>query len=197
MSTTLAGFGLRPAYHPSGTIRPRAYKVVDATQAGYATALYKGIPVKLVTDGSIAQATEGADWLGVLEGVEYTDANGKPTKAPYLPASPTGITNVIFYVLDDPDTVYDVQCSAAVANTAIGDQLTTFSNTAGSTEADGSTAIGISKMAMSGTLAGAGVQGLMTVVGLAGQVDNAWGDTYTVVQVKNARHQFNAVKVAI
>jgi hypothetical protein len=197
MSTTLAGFGLRPAYHPSGIIRPRAYKVVDATQAGYATALYKGIPVKLVTDGSIAQATEGADWLGVLEGVEYTDASGKPTKAPYLPASPTGITNVVFYVIDDPDTVYDVQCSAAVANTAIGDQLTTFSNTAGSTEADGSTATGTSAMAMSGTLAGAGVQGLMTVVGLTLTQDNAWGDTYTIVQVRNARHQFNAVKVAI
>lgn len=197
MSATLSGFGLRPAYHPSGTIRPRAYKVVDATQAAYATALYKGIPVKLVTDGSIAQATEGADWLGVLEGVEYTDAAGKPTKAPYLPASPTGITNVVFYVLDDPHTLFDVQCSAAVANTAIGDQLTTFSNTGGSQESDGSTAIGISKMAMSGVLAGAGNQGLMAIVGLSGGVDNAWGDAYTIVQVRNARHQYNAVKVAV
>lgn len=197
MSATLSGFGLRPAYHPSGTIRPRAYKVVDATQAGYATALFKGLPVTLVTDGSIARAAEGADWLGVMEGVEYTDAAGKPTKAPNLPASQTGITNVVFYVIDDPETVFDVQCSAAVANTAIGDQLTTFSNTAGSTEADGSTAIGISKMAMSGVLAGAGVQGLMRIVGLSGGVDNDWGDANTIVQVKNARPQFSAVKVAI
>lgn len=197
MSTTLAGFGLRPAYHPSGTIRPRAFKVVGATQAGYGTALYKGIPVKLVTDGSIAQATEGADWLGVLEGVEYTDATGKPVKSTYLPATPTGITNVVFYVVDDPATVFEVQCSAAVANTAIGDGLTTFSNTVGYTEADGTPAIGQSKMAMSGTLAGAGVQGMMTVLGLAGGTDNAWSDTYPVLQVKNARPQLAAVKLAV
>jgi hypothetical protein len=197
MTASLAGFGLRPAYHPSGVIRPRAFKVVDATQAAYASVLYKGVPVKLVTDGSIAQATEGADWLGVMDSVEYTAADGKPTKAPYLPASPTGITNVVFYVVDDPATVFEVQCSAAVANTAIGDGLTTFSNTAGYTEADGSTATGMSKMAMSGTLAGAGVQGMMTVLGLAGQIDNTWSDTYPIVQVKNARPQLAAVKLAV
>lgn len=197
MSTTLAGFGLRVAYHPSGTVRPRAYKLVDATQAAISVALFKGLPVKLVTDGSITAATEGADWLGVLEGFEYTDAYGKPTKAPFLPASPTGITNVTAFVIDDPDTVYDVQCSAAVANTAIGDQLTTFSNTSGSQETDGSTATGQSAMAMSGTLAGAGTQGLMTVLGLTQVPNNEWGDTYTIVQVKNARPQLSAVKVAI
>ena len=197
MTATLAGFGLRPAYHPSGVIRPRAYKVVDATQAAYATTLYKGVPVKLVTDGSIAQATEGADWLGVFESAEYTDANGKPTKSPYLLASSTGITNVVIYVVDDPDVVFEVQSSAAVANTAVGDQLTTFSNTSGYTEADGTTAIGQSTMAMSGTLATAGSQGMMTVLGLAGLPDNLWSDTYPVLQVKNARPQLNAVKVAV
>jgi hypothetical protein len=197
MSSTLAPFGLRPSYHPTGAIRSTAYKLVDATQAAYAPALYKGLPVKLVTDGSIAAATEGADWLGVLDCFEYTDATGVPRKAPYLPASPTGITNVTAFVFDDPAMIFEVQCSATVANTALGDQLTTFSNTSGVTEADGNTSIGQSKMAMSGVLAGAGVQGLMIVVGISETPDNAWGDTYPILKVRNARHQFNAVKVAI
>jgi hypothetical protein len=197
MSSNLAPFGLRPSYHPSGAIRSTAYKLVDATQAAYGTALYKGLPVTLVTDGSLARAAEGADWLGVLDCFEYTDANGVPRKAPYLPASSTGITDVVAFVYDDPAMIFEVQCSATVANTALGDQLTTFSNTSGYTEADGNTYTGQSKMAMSGVLGGAGVQGLMTVVGISKTTDNAWGDAYPILKVRNARHQFNAVKVAI
>lgn len=196
MSTTLAPFGFRAAYNPSGTIRPRAYKLVDATQAAYGTALYKGAPVMMVTDGSIAVAAAGSDWLGVLDGFEYTDANGKPVKAGYLPASPTGITNVVAFIIDHPDTVYEVFAGGtAVANTAIGDQLTTFHATY--TTSSGSTYTGQSTCAFTGVLAGAGVQGMATVLGIGQYADNAWGDTNIILQVQNARPQFRAVKVAI
>lgn len=197
MSTTLAPFGLRAAYHPSGTIRPRAYKVVDATQAAYATALFKGAPVVLATDGSIAVAASTAAWLGVFDGCEYTDANGKPTKAPNLPASQTGITNVVMYVIDDPDVVYEVQCSTtAVANTAVGDQLLGY-DVGTYTASSGSTRSGQSTFAFTGALSGAGVQGNALVLGIAGQVNNAFGDAYTIVQVRNSRPQLGAVNVAI
>lgn len=197
MSATLAPFGLRPAYHPSGTIRPRAYKVVDATQAAYATALFSGAPVVLATDGSIAVAASTAPWLGVFAGCEYTAADGKPTKSPTLAASSAGITNVVMYVFDDPQIVYEVQCSTtAVANTAIGDQLLGYdvgSNTASS----GNTRTGTSTFAFTGALSGAGVQGNAIILGIGQQVDNAFGDAYTIVQVRNSRLQLGAVSVAI
>lgn len=197
MSTTLAPFGLRPAYHPSGTVRPRAYKVVDATQAAYATALFSGAPVALVTDGSIAVAASTAAWLGVFAGCEYTDANGKPVKAPNLPASQTGITNVVMYVYDDPHMVFEVQCSTtAVANTAVGDQLLGY-DVGSYTASSGNTRSGTSTFAFTGTLSGAGVQGNAVIIGIGQQVDNAFGDAYTIVQVRNSRQQLGSVFVAV
>lgn len=195
MSLVLAPFGLRAAYHPSGIIRAKKYKVVDATQAIYGTALYNGAPVVLTTTGAINVAAAGADWLGVFAGCEYNDSTGKPTVSPFLPATPTGITQVYIYVIDDPLVVFEVQCEAAVANTALGDQLTTFGATY--TAASGSTATGLSTAGFSGTLAGAGAQGMARIIDVGQQVDNAWGDTYTIVQVQNARHQYVAVKVAV
>lgn len=194
---TLAPFGFRPAYHfGGGIIRPNRYDVVDATQAAYGTALYQGAPVVLNTNGTINVAAAGADWLGVFQGVEYVDANGKPTVANFLPATPTGITKVQIYVIDDPMVVFDVQCGATIATAAaIGDQPTTFDATY--TAASGSTATGLSTAAFSGTLAGAAAQGMARIVGLNRDVANAWGDTYPVIQVMNARHQYVAVKVAI
>lgn len=195
MSTTLAPFGFRPVRHPSGSINARAYKVVDAAQAAYGTAIYQGAPVVLETTGMINVAAAGADWLGVMQGVEYTDATGKPVKANFLPATPTGITNVVFYIVDDPDTVFEVQSEATIAGTAIGDQFTTFSATY--TAASGSASTGLSTAALTGTLAGAGVQGMATILGFSGYPDNAVGDSYPIVQVQIARPQFRAVKVAI
>ena len=196
MSTTLAPFGLRPAYNPSGTIRPRAYTLA-AGQASYGTALYKGAPVSLATDGTmiIAAGTTNA-WLGVLEGFEYIDAYGKPTKAPFLPATPAGITNVVAYVIDDPDTVFEVQCgTTAVAITAVGAQLTAPDGTYGF--ASGNTATGNSTFAFSGAVVAAGAQGMVTVLGLAPRVDNEWGDAYTILHVQNSNPLFRAAKVAI
>lgn len=196
MSTTInAPFGLRAAYHPSGKIIAKRYKVVDATQAAYGTALYANNPVVLNTNGTINAAAAGADWLGTFAGAEYVDATGKPTVSNFLPASPTGITQVYIYVIDDPLVVFEAQTTTAVANTAIGDQLTTFDATY--TVSSGSSATGLGTAAFSGVLAGAGVQGMARVIDIGGQPDNAWGDTYTIVQVQNARHQYVALKVAI
>lgn len=196
MSSTLAPFGFRAAFHPSGKIIPKQYAVVDATQAAYGTAIYQGAPVVLTTNGTINVAAAGADWLGVMNGVEYIDALGKPTVSNYLPATPTGITQVKFYILDDPLIVYEVQCGSTIATAAaLGDQPTTFDATY--TAASGSASTGLSSCAFSGTLAGAAAQGMARIVDIGRQVDNAWGDTYPIIQVQNARHQYVAVKVAI
>lgn len=192
MSATLAPFGLRAAYSPIGQSRAVAYTIAS----GYGTTLYKGQAVALNTNGTITTVAAGAnDWHGVFVGCEYVDGNGKPNVSSYWPASTTA-TNIVAWVIDDPDAVFEVQADGSIAQTAIGDQCN-FSSTTNYTNADGSTATGLSAMAASATLAGATAQGQMRIVGFGKQADNAVGDAYTIIQVQNARHTYRANKVAI
>jgi hypothetical protein len=197
MSATNNPFGFRAAYHYSGgVIRPTMYTVVDATQAAYATSIYNGAPVVWNTNGSLNVAAAAADWLGVFAGCEYTDSTGKPVNLSYWPGTTTGATNIRLYVLDDPNIIYEVQCTTTLTSAiCIGDQLTTFDGTY--TAGSGSSTTGQSTAAFSGVLAGAGVQGMARIIGAGRQVDNAFSDSYPIVQVQNARHQYVAVKTAI
>lgn len=185
---TLAPFGLRPAYHPTGIDRPKVYSIASA----YGTAIFKGDPVILNTNGTITIGTAAADLLGVFNGVEYTDSTGKPNESNFWPAAQTILSGseVRAYVWDDPDLVYDVQANGPVAQTAIGDQADVVMGA-------GSTQTGLSTTVMSSTLAGAGVQAQLRVIDFNRDNANAVGDLFTVVQVKIARHQYVANKVAI
>jgi hypothetical protein len=186
MSSTSAPFGMRPSFHPTGLERAAPYTI----GTGYASAIYKGSPVILNTDGTINIGTTNADIIGVFDGVEYTDSTGKPTLSNFWPASTTA-TNITAWVWDVPNITYDIQSSGSIAATAVGDQADFVNPSAGSTST------GLSTAAINSTLKGAGVQGQLRIVGLTPAVDNAWGDTYTVVQVQIARHQYVSNKTAI
>src|SRR5258706_13664706 len=80
MSASLAPFGLRPIYHPSGVVRPRGLYQGIAT--GYATDLYQGTPVLMTTNGVLNVAVNGSDMIGVFESTYSTPSNtpiGSPT----------------------------------------------------------------------------------------------------------------------
>lgn len=198
MSATLQAFGFRPVFSRSGgQVRAKRVKVVDATQAAYGTALYAGNPVLLNTAGNLdAYGGTGTAYndgmYGILAGWEYTATDGRPTKINYLPASPTGITNVYAWVYTDPDIVYEVGTNASIAASAVGDQLTTVTN-----PSTGNATTGYGTSYASGALAGANAQGNMRIIDIALQPDNDWGDTKTVVQVELCGLQTVAVKVAI
>lgn len=187
MTATSAPFGFRPAYHPSGNAQPSKYAIAS----GYGTAMYKGQPCILNTNGTVTVGTAAADILGIFMGCEYVDSNGKPTVSSYWPASTTVAsgTTPIAWVMDDPNVVYEVQSDGSIATTAIGDQAD-VSNV-------GNNSNGLSTCTLSATLAGAGVQAQFRIVDFGQGVDNAAGDAYTVVQVKIARHQFVSNKVGI
>jgi hypothetical protein len=198
MTATVQAFGARPAFHGGGgQVRAKRVKLVDATQAAYGTALYSQNFVTLATDGSLA-AYDGTGSgynlgiYGVLAGFEYTDSSSKPVKANFLPASPTGITNVYAWVYTDLGIVYEIATNASIAATAMGDQLTTIT-----TPSAGSTLTGLGASYASGALAGANAQGVLRIVDIALTQDNDWGDAKTVVQVQICGAQTLAVKVAI
>lgn len=185
---TLAPFGLRPSYHPTGIDRGTSYPIAS----GYATAIFKGDPVILSAAGTITAGAAASDLIGVFNGVEYTDALGKPTYSNFWPAGQVVFANSVttMWVWDTPDMVYDVQANGSVAAGAIGNQSDIVMGA-------GSVQTGLSTTVLSAALAGVGVQGQFRVVDYNRDPSNAAGDPYTVVQVKIARHQYIANKVAI
>lgn len=187
MSAASAPFGFRPAYFPTGLERAKKYAVASA----YGTAMYKGQPVILNTNGTVTVGTAAADLLGIAAGFEYVDAQGKPWVSTFWPAGQTVLSGTVpvAWVYDDPDIVYEVQADGSVAQTGVGDQAD-VSNV-------GNNSNGLSTCTLSSTLAGAGVQAQFRIVGFNLNADNAPGDAFTIVQVQLARSQFRSNKVAI
>lgn len=188
LSASPFGFLLRKA--PTGQSRANAYTIL----ASYATAIGYGDVVALATDGTIQLAGTGADTLGVFAGVQYTDATGKPTFSKSWPGATAGATNIVAYVYDDPENIFEVQVGASgtgYVQAVIGDQADWVSGTPNS-------ATGHSTSYLNATLKGAGVQGQFRVVGFGNDgVYDATLNPFPSVLVQQARHQFAAAKVAI
>jgi hypothetical protein len=188
MSATLTPFGLKPAYHPSGTIR-----LDEATIAsGYASNIFMGSPVKFVTGGGIALAAAGDNIAGVFAGCQFTRADGTIYNGPYWPAASTYVAGTckayLQTTLGDSDAIFEVQASATLTVAAIGRVYSTTANAS----ANGSTSTGMSDVQLdAASSAGAGIQQLM-VVGLSKAPDNDWGDAYPVLLVKIAKPQMAA-----
>ena len=185
MSSTSAPFGLQPAYSPSGVIRPTAYTITS----GYATTIYQNQPVKIVPsstgEGTIAAAAVGDRFIGTFMGVEYTDANGKRTFSNKWTASTTG-TDIVAYVTLDPSIVYNIQTNAAVSVADIGKQFD-FTAASGNT----TTGLGTQMLDVSSAASNASLR----LIGITPGPNNAWGDTYVIVQVQISEHQ-NVADVA-
>lgn len=189
MPATSAPFGMRPSYHQSGLDRGRAYP--GAIVSTYGTAILKGQPVLLTAAGALNPvAANNVDFLGVFAGVQFNDAFGKPTYAPNWPAGQVA-TNIVPWVWDDPETIFDIQADGSVAFSQVGDQVN-FSNFAA-----GSTMTGLSQCTCTAASVGTGAQGQLRVIELYQGVDNAWGDAFTILAVKIARSQYYANKVAL
>jgi len=107
-------FGLRPVRMVNGSPfsnQQNRYRIA----ANYGTSIYQGDLVKVVTGGGIERvaAGDGGLVLGVFNGCTYTDpSSGKQKWSNYYPAS-TNASDIIAFVVDAPDTVFEVQADAA------------------------------------------------------------------------------------
>jgi hypothetical protein len=197
MSATSAPFGLRPAFHPSGLDRAQA--LAGGIPSAYNTAILKGQPVRYQTTaiggtlGTILPATTSGAWVGAFAGVEWTDTTGRRRVSNYWPANTAYIAgSCVAYFYNDQNIVYEIQASASMAQTTIGNEFN-FSNVTA-----GSTTTGLSQATLDAASAvGSGVQGQMRVVDIAPYVDNDWGDAYTIVRVVCANSQFFGAVTAI
>lgn len=199
MSATSAPFGLRPAYHPSGL--DRAMALANGIQAvstsgnvslGYAANIFKGAPVKMNTAGYIENISSNEAFLGAFAGVEWTDSTGRRRVSNFWPANESfQVGSVIAYFYQDPNIVYEIQAAGTLTQAAIGDQYDIANPTAGSTST------GLSSAAMDTTPAGGSATNQLRVINIAPYPDNAWGDSYPIVQVQVALSQYVAAINAI
>lgn len=185
MSSTSAPFGLRPAYHPSGVVRPTAYTITS----GYATQILQFQPVKIVPsstgEGTVAAAAVGDRFIGTFMGVEWTDTDGRRRVSNKWTASTAG-TDIVAYVTLDPAIVYEIQSNAALNVADIGKQYDF-------TAASGSATTGLSTQMLD--VASTAANASLRLIGITPGPDNAFGDTYVVAQVQISEHQ-NVADVA-
>jgi hypothetical protein len=191
MSNTVnAPFGLRPAYSPSGVIRPTAFTIAS----GYASNIFQNQPVRIApstgggeTEGTIVASAVGADFIGTFQGVEFTDSDGRRRVSNKFTASQAG-TDIVAYVTLDPTIVYEVQSNAALTVADIGKQFDL-------TAIAGNTTTGLSSQALD--VASAAANASVRLIGITAGPDNAFGDTYVIAQVQVSEHQFVADVAAI
>ena len=189
MSATNAPFGLRPAFHPSGLDRAQA--LAGGITSGFTSNILKGQAVKYVAASGVIQPVTGTEaFAGAFAGVEFTDTTGRRRVSNYWPASTAyQAGSCVAYFYNDQNIVYEIQADGIVAQTSVGLEanLTTANLTAGSTTT------GLSQATLSSTIQSTGVQAQMQIVDLAPLVDNAWGDSFTVVRAIVARPQVAAI----
>lgn len=186
MPSTSAAFGLRPAFHPSGVVRPVAMTI----ESGYNANILQFQPVLISSTGNIQAAGASTPFVGSFMGVEFTDTDGRRRVSNKWTAG-TSATDIIAYVTTDPAIVYEIQSDATLTIADIGSQMDFDSVTAGSTTTGLSAAmLDVASKTTSGSA-------LCRVVNLQPDVNNAWGDAFVVVQVQISEHQFVADRVAI
>ena len=185
MSSTSQPFGLRPAYSPSGVIRPTAYTIASA----YGSNILQNQPVKIGSDGTLQAAAIGDRFIGSFQGVEFTDSDGRRRVSNKWTAS-TSATDIVAYATLDPSIVFEIQANGSIAVSDIGSQADFTTITAGSTTT------GLSAVMLdTATLTNSGNASLR-IINIAPGPDNAAGDSYTVVQVQVSEHQNVADRAA-
>lgn len=196
MSATYTPFGLKPVFHPSGIIRATNYTGAYDTNAVF----YSGTVVSLNNSGTASTLgvasntpTSNQRLAGVFGGVEYTDASGRRTVSKWFGPALGTATDVVMWVFMDDQTTYEAQANGSIANTQVGQEFNLTANSSGQIIGNGG--LGTSTAAIDPTNVTAGTQAQVEVVGLGREIDNAWGDTYTIVQVKLANVKFDAANV--
>jgi hypothetical protein len=188
MSSVSRPFGLRPAYSPSGVLRPAAYTITST----YGANILDGQPVKIGANGTIEAAAAGERFIGTFCGVEFTNTQGRLVVDNKWISGTTAAANttIVAYVTLDPSIVYEIQANGSIGVSDIGSQADF--TTAGT----GSTVTGLSTMMLdTATLTNSASQGLR-IIGIAPGPDNVAGDAFTIVQVQVSEHQNVADRAA-
>jgi hypothetical protein len=173
-------------------MRPKAYTITST----YAANIFSGDPVKLTDNGVVELGTSdgtrsgtagGVLLLGIFAGCQYLDASGKPTISPFWPSGTTG-TEIVAWVYDDPETLFDVQYDnpsvGTTVQTAVGEQCDWTIASPG-----GSTRTGLSNTYLTAIQS---TSGQFQITGFAYNINDSLTDAYVQVTVRINEHQYKA-----
>jgi hypothetical protein len=148
MANVLERFGLRPSRQLNGSPFINAqnrYRIAS----GNSTAIFQGDLVKPLASGTISRyvANTSDAVVGVFNGCFYTDpTTQKPTFSNFYPTS-TNASDIIAFVIDAPDTVFEINADEIFAVADIFKNYTV-------NNATGSTQTGISLVQLDVSLSG-------------------------------------------
>ncbi len=192
MASTASPYGFKPVNEVGGLPYAGSTRSFALDPAGYGTNIFNGSLVYVATTGYLQLVTaDGSDGttnafpagttltgaVGVFVGCSYVNAQGQTLFSQYYPAN---ALNAVAFVVDDPNTVFQVQADGQLTIAALGANVTLANAQSTST---GSTTTGNSNVAVSATTktttAPFRVIGFPNMVGFS-----VVGDAYTDVFVK-------------
>lgn len=167
-----------------------------AIASGFGTNLFQGDPVIFDDNGGVPPGTgtlerggnASSPYLGVFWGVQYRDANGTLINSPYWPANtvtwnPGGSGNVAAtaFIIDDPNVVYNIQCTGTGAVTGSVDTIRRQDigyNYAITFATNGSTVSGLSGAALNLATQATTAALSLKLIGLTPAINNAFSQTF-------------------
>tara|TARA_R110000803_G_scaffold192311_1_gene255120 strand:- start:87 stop:674 length:588 start_codon:yes stop_codon:yes gene_type:complete len=116
MTAVAAPYGLKPINLIGGQVFAGATRQIPILN-GYATSIFNGDLVKLVTSGNVEKdvGTTAATPVGIFLGCSYTDSVRGFTQSQYWPTGQVA-TDAVAYVCDDPDVLFKI---AIVSGTTV------------------------------------------------------------------------------
>ena len=135
MANKDASFGLKPVREMGGAPYSGGqsrYRIA----ANYGTSIFQGDMVMQVTGGTVEIHADGGTVpiVGVFNGCMYTDpTSGEQVFSNYYPAS-TNASDLIAFIIDDPDVVYEVQADDTFPVTDLFGNFDIVYTSAGSTK---------------------------------------------------------------
>jgi len=196
MSATATPYGLKPVNEIGGLPYAGSTRQIKIA-SGYASNIYYGQVVSIVAAGTIQVVTTNGDnstpfpagTIGVFVGCTYTNPSTKQlTFAQYWPTG-TVASDAMAYVVDDYNTLFQVQADGSLAQTALGSNAILAAVQSTST---GSTTTGNSNTAISATTATTSGYAFR-IVDFVESTTSTVGDAYTDVLVKfnPVAHSYN------
>ena len=180
MATSATPMGAEPTdtLSASGSFTGKVRHMKIAS--GYGTAIFYGDFVKLVAAGTVEKSaittSVVAGTVGIFVGCSYTDpSTNQLTFNQQFPAS-TAASDIMAYVVDDPDLVFRMQGDGSIAQTGLGNNVSLVSTA-------GSTSIGRSKNAVDASTIATTNSLPMRIVEFVDGPSSSVGDSYTDVLV--------------
>lgn len=196
MSATATPYGFKPVNEIGGLPYAGSTRQIKIA-SGYASNIYYGQVVSIVAAGTIQVVTTNGDnstpfpagTIGVFVGCTYTNPSTKQlTFAQYWPTG-TVASDAMAYVIDDYNTLFQVQADGSLAQTVLGSNAILAAVQSTST---GSTSTGNSTTALSASVATTSGYAFR-VVDFVESTTSTVGDAYTDVLVKfnPVAHSYN------